>query len=276
MHNLNGNVAARRRGLPVQMGTYLDGGLQSESCGAPAGNIAPPASVPAGPGGAEQNGHAPDLGPPHKRPGARSGHDAPPADQAACPPGAHPQPPRTGHLQDAIDTGQPTWQQRRERTALDAAKKERICTLLSVGVSRRQAAAYVGCHHATITRSARRDAEFAAGLREAEAYSEVEPLSRIVNAGKRSWRAAAWLLERTQPHKYSRRTGWAIPWLKVRDALDELTVLLCNEWPHDQQVHQRIYQHVYQVACGLRSSHQEHASKQTRESRSKDNKRPSI
>ena len=87
---------------------------------------------------------------------------------------------------------------------LDAAKKERICTLISVGISRRQAAAYVGCHHATITRSARRDAEFAAALWEAEAYSEVEPLSRIVNAGKRSWRAAAWLLERKFPERYSK------------------------------------------------------------------------
>lgn len=90
---------------------------------------------------------------------------------------------------------------------LDAEKRRTILALLSNGSSRRTAARFVGCAHSTIRRTALRDPEFAAQLARAESSLEVEALRCLRRAAQqeRYWRAAAWLLERTNPDEFARR-----------------------------------------------------------------------
>jgi hypothetical protein len=72
---------------------------------------------------------------------------------------------------------------------------EQLCLLLSVGLSRRQAASYLDIEHSTITKTAQRDEEFAYLVRRAEELSTVQPLMQLVAESRKNWRAAAWLIE---------------------------------------------------------------------------------
>jgi len=77
--------------------------------------------------------------------------------------------------------------------ALDAFDKGQICVLLSLGVSRRQAAAYVSSSPSTIAREMKRDPQFAHTIRRCGQLAQLEPLLKIVESAKSDWRAAAWL-----------------------------------------------------------------------------------
>ena len=83
--------------------------------------------------------------------------------------------------------------------------RKQICHYLQAGLSRRQAAAFIGCHNSAITKAARRDPRFAEELEQAERISEALPMLRIVKASRKSWRAAAWLVKHHQPHGWLRR-----------------------------------------------------------------------
>ncbi len=72
--------------------------------------------------------------------------------------------------------------------------REQICTLLSVGFSRRQAAAYVDIDQSTIHRTAKRDPEFAMQLRRAEEKALLQPMLTVISQAQKNWRAAAWLI----------------------------------------------------------------------------------
>ena len=73
--------------------------------------------------------------------------------------------------------------------------QEQLCLLLSVGLSRRQAAAYLGIDHTTVSHTATRDAEFSADLKRAEEIAAGRPMLSIFAASQRNWRAAVWLVE---------------------------------------------------------------------------------
>lgn len=88
---------------------------------------------------------------------------------------------------------------------LDDAKKREIVAILSVGGTRLTAADYVGCTVPTVVRTAERDPEFADALRQAECRHEIVNLQNIQDAGKKSWRASSWLLERSFPERYAKR-----------------------------------------------------------------------
>jgi hypothetical protein len=91
---------------------------------------------------------------------------------------------------------------------LDEVKRRKLLAILSNGSSRRVAAHVVGCSPSTITRTAKRDREFAAALVAAEMNVEIEALQHIRQAAKegRYWRSSAWLLERRNPVDFGRRT----------------------------------------------------------------------
>jgi len=91
------------------------------------------------------------------------------------------------------------------RYKLDEAKKREIVAILTVGGKRVTAADYVGCAVSTIARTAERDAEFADALRQAKSRHEIVNLQNIQDAGKKSWRASSWLLERSFPTRYGKR-----------------------------------------------------------------------
>jgi hypothetical protein len=83
-------------------------------------------------------------------------------------------------------------------SVLTDAVKEQLCLLLSVGLSRRQAASYLNIAPATISQAARRDADLAHSLLRAEDLAAVHPHITLIAESKKNWRAAAWLLERRQ------------------------------------------------------------------------------
>lgn len=85
---------------------------------------------------------------------------------------------------------------RRGRPAtLTPQLQEQLCLLLSVGLTRRQAAAHLGVDHTTLSHTASRDAEFAADLKRSEEVASGLPLLAIFEASRKNWRAAVWLVE---------------------------------------------------------------------------------
>jgi hypothetical protein len=75
------------------------------------------------------------------------------------------------------------------------AVKEQLCLLLSLGLSRRQAAAYLDISHTTIANLAERDPDFARGLERAEDLKVAEALVFVAAESRRNWRAAAWIID---------------------------------------------------------------------------------
>jgi hypothetical protein len=88
---------------------------------------------------------------------------------------------------------------------LDDAKRREICALLSAGLEFHETARYVGCTPRTIRREISRNAVFRREVHDALLVARVAPEKLLRQAAGRNWRAAAWLLERTDPVAYSRR-----------------------------------------------------------------------
>lgn len=93
------------------------------------------------------------------------------------------------------------------KRALDEDKRREIIAVVSLGVSRENAAKYVGCVPATIRNEMKRDASFAEEILVAEQNSEIYFLQKIRAAADKEqyWRAAAWALERRCPNRYAPR-----------------------------------------------------------------------
>ncbi|MFN0019185.1 MAG: hypothetical protein ACKVP0_13055 [Pirellulaceae bacterium] len=72
--------------------------------------------------------------------------------------------------------------------------KEELCKLLSIGLSRRQAAAWLDIDHSTISHMAARDEDFARSITRAEELADVQPRMVMAAAARKNWRAAAWML----------------------------------------------------------------------------------
>ncbi|MBC7854798.1 MAG: hypothetical protein IAF94_15305 [Pirellulaceae bacterium] len=79
-------------------------------------------------------------------------------------------------------------------TVLTPPVKEEICKLLSIGLSRRQAAAWLDIDHSVISRLAAKDEDFARSITRAEELASVQPMMVMAAASRRNWRAAAWML----------------------------------------------------------------------------------
>lgn len=92
------------------------------------------------------------------------------------------------------------------REVLDDDRRRTILAMIASGSSRRAAARFVGCAASTITRTAQRDPDF--GLQLAQALDRIQRhcLGLLLTAAEHGqWRAAAWLLERTNPDDFARR-----------------------------------------------------------------------
>src|SRR6185436_12926330 len=77
---------------------------------------------------------------------------------------------------------------------LNGELKSRVCFLLGLGLSRRQAALAVDIDQATITHAAQNDPDFSRALARAEEFSRMRPAIALAAAGLSNWRAAAWEL----------------------------------------------------------------------------------
>ncbi len=112
---------------------------------------------------------------------------------------------------------------------IDMMKQIEICAIVAVGGSLRTAAKHVGFTVASIRRLAAEDEDFALRLQRAESDFEVIHLSNIRQAGKKSWNASAWLLERVYPERFARRRPRTIPLEQLQDVFDNLAETIKQE-----------------------------------------------
>jgi IS30 family transposase len=89
--------------------------------------------------------------------------------------------------------------------ALDDTKRREICALISAGCGIEGAARYVGCAASTVRREGIRNPEFGDALRRAHLSAELAPLQLMREFARKYWRAAAWLLERTNPQRFAKQ-----------------------------------------------------------------------
>jgi hypothetical protein len=89
--------------------------------------------------------------------------------------------------------------------ALDDTKRREICALISAGCGIEGAAKYIGCAASTIRRHAARSPQFGEELRRAHLSAELAPLQLMRESARKYWRAAAWLLERTNPQRFAKQ-----------------------------------------------------------------------
>ncbi len=87
----------------------------------------------------------------------------------------------------------------------DRVRRAELCAMVRTGCSLRNAAQNAGVKMSSIYYACRTDPAFAADLRSAEQERDVRGIRRINNAGEKSWRATAWLLERASPKHFSLR-----------------------------------------------------------------------
>ncbi len=88
---------------------------------------------------------------------------------------------------------------------LNDFKRGQIAAIVGAGCGLAAAARYVGCSVDTIRREAIRNDHFRQELRASEVRGQLEPLQAMRRAASTHWRAAAWLLERTNPQQFDRR-----------------------------------------------------------------------
>jgi len=93
---------------------------------------------------------------------------------------------------------------RGRRRSLDQQKKVEICDLVARGASVEEAAEAVGVSVRTVQREAKLDEDFDHELRLSQRCTP-DPLKIMESAARTHWRAAAWLLERTDPDTYAKR-----------------------------------------------------------------------
>ena len=105
-------------------------------------------------------------------------------------------------------------------TVFDEPKRHEFCSLLRLGCTISRAAALVGISRRGVLYAAKRDPDLAQRIRLARQESEIAALRNIQAATSKSWRAAAWLLERDRrqprrksaasidPHKLLKSEQW--------------------------------------------------------------------
>ncbi|MBA4018644.1 MAG: hypothetical protein C0483_15875 [Pirellula sp.] len=74
--------------------------------------------------------------------------------------------------------------------------------MVSVGCSARRAAKLCGVGESAIREREKNDPDFREQYLSAKQIREITPLRQIKEAGVKSWRAAAWTLERLDPEEY--------------------------------------------------------------------------
>ena len=134
------------------------------------------------------------------------------------------------------------------RFFFDDAKRKAVGALLGLGVSRRTAASFVGCHVMTIYVEARRNKKFAEEIARAESSFEVRHKRRIEAASEnvRYWRASAWSLERRFPEEYAKRRPRTVTPDHAERILAQFVEILASHIP-DGTLRRRVSQRLWQA-----------------------------
>jgi hypothetical protein len=112
---------------------------------------------------------------------------------------------------------------------LDDYKRREVCALVAAGCGIGGAAQYVGCAATTIRREALRNDDFHEQLRRAELSSQLSPLQAMQKAAATHWRAAAWLLERTGPERFTKRDPERMTIEQAKELIDQLIEAMVEE-----------------------------------------------
>lgn len=89
--------------------------------------------------------------------------------------------------------------------AIDDQVQKAFCNLLLDGFSQRRSARLLGVNIRTVQLEKKRNPDFAALIDNALRQREANALRFVREAGRKSWRAATWLLERSCPAAYAPR-----------------------------------------------------------------------
>ena len=93
---------------------------------------------------------------------------------------------------------------RGRRRCLNQAKKVEVCDLVAHGATVEEAADVINVSLRTIQREMKLDEDFHHEVQVSLGHAP-DPLKLMQQAARAHWRAAAWLLERTNPEQYARR-----------------------------------------------------------------------
>ncbi|MGC3967275.1 MAG: hypothetical protein QM775_07865 [Pirellulales bacterium] len=126
--------------------------------------------------------------------------------------------------------------EKKKRRHFDLETQQRLCAMVSVGMSVRAAAGLCETPEATVRARQQRDTAFREKLTHAKQMREVMPLRHIREAGSKNWRAAAWLLERLRPTEYvARKPGtWQAPEISemLQSVINQFVTILNREVPN--------------------------------------------
>ncbi len=129
--------------------------------------------------------------------------------------------------------------------ALDSNKKRLVCDAVSRGATLAEAAVTIGVSLRTVQREARLDPRFDQQLRLAH-NDKPDPLILMHSAARTHWRAAAWLLERTDPERYAKRPASAVSPQQFQAALNFILEAALEATPPEHRA--AVYEHV-EAAC---------------------------
>jgi hypothetical protein len=142
---------------------------------------------------------------------------------------------------------------------LTRPKRDELLHRIGQGASLAQAAKIVGVSLRTVQREAKTDDEFHHDLAIAQDDAPVDPERQLNRAARAHWRAAAWMLERSDPDRYGKRPAKSCSHEKLRDMITYLIELALEAAPREH--HQAIYRHMRpaaDAACAmLLPDHQE-------------------
>lgn len=105
---------------------------------------------------------------------------------------------------------------------LDEGKQATICSLITAGVSLRQAANFVDCDPNSIRREVQRNDGFRRQLAKAKSEASIQPLETLKRAAKDDWRAALRWMERIDPVRFARPNASAITQREANRFIDDL------------------------------------------------------
>jgi hypothetical protein len=129
--------------------------------------------------------------------------------------------------------------------SLNDEKKAELCQLVHDGATLDEAAVALAVSRRTLQREMKLDPDFHRDLCRA-LTSTPDPRKLVEGHARTHWRAAAWLLERTQPERYARRPPTAVGPDQVDRAFTTIIEAALEATPADQRP--RVYDHVQAAA----------------------------
>ena len=135
---------------------------------------------------------------------------------------------------------------------LTATLKNSIVTIIAAGLSRVSACKYAGISSRQLEHLMVADKDFEFQIRKAEEEAELYYLQRIREAAKtdKSWRAAAWWLERSRPDRYAPTKPEVLTQETVLAFVSQVMQVISQEL-RDDDMQLRIFDNIQQLLENL-------------------------